>query len=332
MNSVTIGVTTYKNRIKFLNQSILSILNQTYQNYKIIISNDSPEFPISKNSFNFEIDERITIINNKKNLGEEKNMNQLLRLAQTPWFTWLADDDVLHPDFLASKMNFLEKNFKNNIVAVYSNFAKKKIINEEEFINKDNYNFDIYELERFHSLYLQRKINCIGCYGLLKTEYLKKINGIKKLGDSYGPFSDTMIPLILSKHGSIAWSPETLSIFREHQDSLSQKADFNAFYSAKIDFIKIYLKNFENIIENKKFEKNIFFFNRWFMYSIFQLLKRDKSKNLFNQLKFIFNFKKNIFYKNLSNFHSCLIICYILKLFLNLISNKFRTKFHIRNT
>ena len=49
MNSVTIGVTTYKNRIKFLNEAILSILNQTYQNYQIIIANDSPEFPISKN-------------------------------------------------------------------------------------------------------------------------------------------------------------------------------------------------------------------------------------------------------------------------------------------
>ena len=331
MNSVTIGVTTYKNRIKFLNESILSILNQTYQNFKIIIANDSPEFPISKNLFNFEIDERISIINNKKNLGEEKNMNQLLYLAQTPWFTWLADDDVLHPDFLASKINFLEKNFNKNIIAVYSNFAKKKIINKEEFKNKNNYNFDIYNLEKFHSLYLQRKINCIGCYGLLKTEYLKKINGIKKLSNSYGPFSDTMIPLILSKHGNIAWCPEILSIFREHQDSLSQKVDFNAFYTAKIDFIKIYLKNFESVIENKKIKKNIFFFNRWFVYSIFQLLKRDKSTNLFNQLKFIFNFNRNVFFKDLTNFHSCLIIFYIFKLFLKLICYKFQSKSPIKN-
>ena len=107
MNTVTIGVTTYKNRIKFLNESILSILNQTYQNFKIIIANDSPEFPITKYLFNFELDKRISIINNEKNLGEEKNMNQLLYLAQTPWFTWLADDDILHPDFLSSKINSL---------------------------------------------------------------------------------------------------------------------------------------------------------------------------------------------------------------------------------
>jgi glycosyltransferase involved in cell wall biosynthesis len=319
MTMVTIGVTTYKNRINFLNESILSILNQKYKNFNVIIANDSPEFPISKKSFNFDLDKRITIINNHHNLGEEKNLNYLLSLCKTPWFTWLADDDFLHPDFLSSKINFLEKNINQNIVAIYSNFKKVREYNVSFFNEKINNNFVNYEKTNFHKFFLQRKINCIGVYGLINTNSLKKINGIKKLGNSHGPFSDILLPLVLSKFGKIAWSPDCLCFFRTHIDSLSESNNYDAFYSAKLDFINEYHIQFKHNIENRDIKRNLFNFNIWFIKSIFEILKRDKTKNIYGKIKLILNLKKNIFYQDISLIMILRIILYIFKLILVLI-------------
>ena len=319
MHKVTIGVTTYNNRIKFLNDSIRSVLNQTYKKFKVIIANDSPEYPITKESFDFVIDERIAIINNIKNLGEEKNMNQLLHLTSSPWFTWLADDDFLHPEFLNSKIKFLNANLDKNISAIYSNYQKVKFFDKKLLKKKINNSFYIYEKKNFHELLLQKKINCIGVYGLLNTDNLKKIKGIKKLGNSFGPFSDILIPLVLSKYGNIVWTSDFLSYFRSHDKSLSESVNYDAFYSAKSDFINEYNSQFKGDLDSQLVKKNLFYFNKWFIYSILQILKRDKSKNIFQKLKSILNFKKNIFYENISIIMSIKIIFYIFKVFFMLI-------------
>ena len=319
MYKVTIGVTTYKNRINFLNDCIVSILNQKYQNFKVIIANDSPEFPISENSLNLNLDKRVTIINNNKNIGEEKNLNKLLNLCETPWFTWLADDDFLHPDFLSSKINFLENSKEKNIVAIYSNFKKVNGYSKEFFNNKTINNFKIYNKKLFHELFFQRKISCIGVYGLINTKYLKKINGIKKLGNSYGPFSDVLVPLALSKYGNISWTPDCLCFFRMHKDSLSETNNYDAFYSAKMDFIREYYIQFKGNIEDIDIKRNLFYFNLWFINSIFQILKRDKSKSIFSKCRMLLNFRSNLFYKDISIIMILRILFYIFKLFIMLI-------------
>ena len=36
-----------------------------------------------------------------KNIGEIKSMNFMLSKVKTEWFSWLADDDILHPQFIS---------------------------------------------------------------------------------------------------------------------------------------------------------------------------------------------------------------------------------------
>ena len=107
MISLTIGITifrdqkNYKLRTKFIKKAIKSILSQKFsKNIFVIIGNDNPDYPFHLSQIGIRSNKNIKIINRKKNLGEEKNMNDLLVKAKTKWFMWLADDDYLHKDFL----------------------------------------------------------------------------------------------------------------------------------------------------------------------------------------------------------------------------------------
>ena len=68
---------------RFLRKSIESILNQTFEHFEFIIindgSNDDSLNIIKKYQKN---DKRITLINNKKNIGLSKSLNKGIKLAK----------------------------------------------------------------------------------------------------------------------------------------------------------------------------------------------------------------------------------------------------------
>ena len=110
---ITIGLTTYR-RKTFLKQAIKSILSQNYKNFELLIGNDYPSKKITLKDLGFNRDSRIKIINHKKNLGEVENLNYLLKKCNTEWFTWMADDDQFHQNYLSILINHLESNKNYN--------------------------------------------------------------------------------------------------------------------------------------------------------------------------------------------------------------------------
>ncbi|MFA4853438.1 MAG: glycosyltransferase, partial [Bacteroidales bacterium] len=72
----SIGVPTY-NRKDLLKQTLLSILEQSFADFEVIVGNDFPDETISAESLGID-DRRVRFINNKQNLGELENMNSLL--------------------------------------------------------------------------------------------------------------------------------------------------------------------------------------------------------------------------------------------------------------
>ena len=59
---ITIGMTTY-NRPEFLRQAVQSVLQQSYKNFELIISNDFIERAVILEDLGIEDDSRIKIIN-----------------------------------------------------------------------------------------------------------------------------------------------------------------------------------------------------------------------------------------------------------------------------
>lgn len=107
---VSIIIPAY-NCANFIDQTIDSILNQSYQHFEILICDDCSR----DNTFDIltdlkNKDERIRIYRNKQNLGKVLTVNKLILLAKGDYITILDADDYFSIDKIDLQVSFLNKN------------------------------------------------------------------------------------------------------------------------------------------------------------------------------------------------------------------------------
>lgn len=80
----------------FLKESIDSIINQTFQNWELIICDDKSRDNSAQviGAYN---DPRIVIIKNDKNIGYLKTINKLFKIAKGEFIAFQDADDISHP-------------------------------------------------------------------------------------------------------------------------------------------------------------------------------------------------------------------------------------------
>jgi len=104
--TVTIGIPTY-NRSGMLRQAIQSILQQSYQDFEIVVSDDCSPDDTAQVVASFN-DKRIKYHRTATNLRPPRNWNECIRLAQGEFFALLPDDDIYCPDFLSEMVKKLQ--------------------------------------------------------------------------------------------------------------------------------------------------------------------------------------------------------------------------------
>ena len=105
---VSVVVAVY-NAEKFITDTINAVLNQTFDNFELILLDDCS----SDNSIDIIkqfSDDRIHIFKNDKNLGISQTRNKLLKMAKGEYIAILDHDDICLPHRLEEQVNFLEKN------------------------------------------------------------------------------------------------------------------------------------------------------------------------------------------------------------------------------
>src|ERR1700741_336609 len=111
MNSaplVSVGLFVY-NGERFLEQSLRSILNQTFTDFELIISDNASTDRTAEIVEAFaKRDDRIRYYRNKKNMGAGWNARRVYELATRKYFKWAAVDDLIEPDFLRQCVEVLE--------------------------------------------------------------------------------------------------------------------------------------------------------------------------------------------------------------------------------
>lgn len=147
-----------------LEESIKSILNQTYEKIELIIVNDcstdSSEEIILKNKNN---DDRIVYIKNNTNLKLPRSLNIGFEMAQGKYYTWTSDDNKYHVDAVETMVSFLEEH--NDVGLVYCDF---NVIDES---GSFCYNVSVREAKEL----IFR--NVIGACFLYRSEIASKIGG-----------------------------------------------------------------------------------------------------------------------------------------------------------
>jgi len=236
--AVTIGLVTF-DRIGMLKEAVYSVLNQSFGDFLLLIGNDSPEAPVTFDVLGIDPDPRIQIINHEKNLGQLANLNHLLNASSSKWFTWMGDDDLLHPDFLQRLVQCAQDHSERNIAALYTNYISGPLPPSEfPLIPNEDAFACISPTSTFLNDYTAKKYHIIGSFGLMKTDALKSVHGLPQLGRGFSPYCDTLMPILLADHGGIAWIDEPLVFLRTHAVSESvNSTDFDAYASAESDFL-----------------------------------------------------------------------------------------------
>ncbi len=112
------------NAEKFVEETINSILNQTYSNIELIIVEDCS----TDNSLNIIkkfSDKRIKVFNFKENKGVAIARNYGVDKSEGEYLAFIDSDDIWKKDKLEKQMDFLQKNTQCNFV-----FSSYELINE----------------------------------------------------------------------------------------------------------------------------------------------------------------------------------------------------------
>lgn len=168
---ITIGMPVF-NDVLFIEKSIKSVLSQTFTDFILIISDDGSTDGSQQICEKYvELDSRVKYIRQPKNLGISKNMQYLLSLAETPYFMWAGDDDLMDETFVKKLYNALE----NNPDAV-SAFSTCALIDEKgEMLKKIDVDYGEPLRDKRLKRFIHNDTDYFG-YGLFKTD---KISGVE---------------------------------------------------------------------------------------------------------------------------------------------------------
>jgi glycosyltransferase involved in cell wall biosynthesis len=105
---ISIALPVY-NGERYLAQAIGSILDQTYRDFELIISDNASTDATEEICRSFEAqDGRVRYIRQPRNIGASPNFNICYALASGEYFKWAAHDDYLEPEYLAACVEVLD--------------------------------------------------------------------------------------------------------------------------------------------------------------------------------------------------------------------------------
>lgn len=213
-NLVDILLTTYNSNIDFLRKQIDSILNQTYKNICLYISDDcSDEKSVVSLLKEYEDkDNRVRIFVQDKNLGFNKNFEFLLNKSSAKYIMFSDHDDIWHNDKVEKS---LKKIIESDVDLVYCD--ETQIDSKGQRLH-DSYlkykNFPIVTGKN-DILAFTRSIS-LGCSQIITSDLKEKILPFKDNVMAH----DWLTMFMASINKGIGFIEEPLLDYRLHNDNI----------------------------------------------------------------------------------------------------------------
>ncbi|MEE3342814.1 MAG: glycosyltransferase family 2 protein [Bacilli bacterium] len=244
MDKISIIVPVY-NSEKFLDKCIQSVLNQSYQNFELVLVNDGSTDNSLSIIEKYTKDNRIKLIN-KKNSGVSDTRNVGIEVATGDLIMFLDSDDYFEENYLYEMITELNN---NNCELVISGLTYRdenyKLLKKQLYTNKTKkINFNDIILDMINTLYFS------SCYKMLfKKSFLEEKNIKFDKNLKYG--EDTMFAYNLLKNcSSIFYINSTGYNYVQNSSSVLHKNDLNSIIKYMDDSIFL-LSNFEEDIEDQ---------------------------------------------------------------------------------
>ena len=139
-------ITRTKDRTILLKRAIESVLNQTFEDWVMVIVNDGgnpDELEKLVNKYEDAFNGRVLTIHNERSLGMEAASNIGIKATKSKYVVIHDDDDTWRPSFLESCINFLKQNRFPQIKGVITHTSRiLERIEGEEIIKESEESFN----------------------------------------------------------------------------------------------------------------------------------------------------------------------------------------------
>jgi len=197
------------NRITLLNQSIKSVINQSYKNWELFIVNDSKDEILLNQS-----DPRIHLVENQLLPGANGARNTGINLSNGKFIAFLDDDDTWYENKLDKQVEIMRS---TDAILCYT--GKKMIIQKKGSIKKrSTYHTTI--LNSFVALQIHNYIGTTSSI-MIRSEILKKK---VKFDENIHSLQDYDLYLQLAKYGDIIGISENLVTYN-YDSSINHTSD-----------------------------------------------------------------------------------------------------------
>ncbi len=213
----------------FLNEALRSIQKQTYQEFKVVISDDCSSECIREICEPYLNDSRFSYRRNKSNMGGKSlvsHWNLLVSLCDTEYFIMASDDDLYDSCFLETIDSLISKYPDMDLYR-----ARVCRINEEGTCFEVERPTEIVEnqISFVDSLFSPYQIHCIGNY-IFKTKSLVDKGSFIDFPSAW--FSDDATVILCSENG-VANTNDTLFCFRKSLINISNSRTIDRMVAKK---------------------------------------------------------------------------------------------------
>jgi len=235
------------NQIHYLEDAINSVINQTYRNIEIIISDNSTNDDVMNlvKSYQNKFDNIFYYDNRRDDLrGHVKNFQNCYEYATGKYVSYLLHDDLYHETRIEKMVDKFEKDSSLSMVA-----SNRLIIDSDGLIleHKDAYNVDTY-IEGFEVArqLLFEMDNHIGepTTIMFVRKHLEKDDATGYFGDEQRFYTDIPLFLKLCAKGNVMFLNERLSSFRIHNEQTT--SDMKTFRWLLFDYFYMIINSWEN--------------------------------------------------------------------------------------
>ncbi len=200
-------ITTVYNQERYLKKAIESCLNQSYQDFELIIIDDGSTDNSLEIADSFK-DNRIKLLV-QDNQGQSKAQIEAIKQATGHYIAWLDGDDKLDRECLRTCVEYLEDNPDTGMV--YTDFL--------EIDESDRLRIDSYRIKQEYSYELLLVNFMVFHFRMVKKSIYDAIGGIR---EGYNGSEDHDLCLRISEQTKIEQIKKQLYYYRIHKNKYSK--------------------------------------------------------------------------------------------------------------